>query len=445
VEVQPGVFLQPQVGAQDLRSALLELGAAVGGSETTTEALTSSAQPNVAIYVGGELDPTAAQVPAIALAADGWKAWARTGGPIAVEASSSPNPLGPQLAACVGAGFAFTSAWAKQRPVDAQFDLWGVAGERGPELDGIHLPAAYLLGLGAVGAAFGYALASARGIHGALVAIDPQDASQTDLNRLLTATWDNVGESKEELFRRLFAASDIRIHPFKGRWPGEYLGMSDRELPDELRVDESAGRFRWIVSCVDRDRDRADIAARLPRHVLSGSTFGMAAQTFYFSSAGPCECLGCRHRTPRQLGVEKLTEQLRSLGTEERRSWYDEHGASAQVRAAIEEYLSDPTCAGPGAADLAKLGVQGRVDWAVGFVSAAAGVLLAARFIRTTIRGVDAELEDGSEARLFFWTAELRNSKATRVPDCPTCGVASQSSWFDLWDREADSTREAPR
>jgi hypothetical protein len=433
VPVHHGVFLQPRISSGGLRSALLALGEAVGGSITSTEPAGENTQPTAIILIGSEADPGESEIPTLAVAAHGWSAWARTNGPLPRVESTSPNPLGPHIAACLAAGFAFKSAYGKQRTVDVRLDLWGLNGEDGPELRGVRLPAAYVLGLGAVGAAFGFTLACAPGIDGLLVGVDPQSVADTDVNRLLSATNASGTPAKATLFKSLFEDSQVDVVTFRGKWPHDYLGATDRQIPAEVRAEESAGRYNWVISCVDRNRDRADIAARLPRHTLSGSTFGMAAQTSYFSLVGACECLGCRHRTPSQLGVDELAEQLRELDATARRTWYELHGASGAQRASIEEYLDAPKCSGPGEADLAKLGVQGEVDWAVGFVSGAAGVILAARFVRIAIRGVGAELQGGSEKRLLFWADELLRSRAQRLPDCPICGGTYAETWKGLW------------
>jgi hypothetical protein len=133
-----------------------------------------------------------------------------------------------------------------------------------------------------------------------------------------------------------------------------------------------------------------------------------------------------------QLGVERQAEALQTLSREARQSWYDDHGATPRDRASIEEYLGDPQCSGPGEADLARLGLQGRVDWAVGFVSAAAGVILAARFIRAVTMGTKTEIANGSELRYLFWTDELWFSRAKRTVDCPVCN-GLRMEWTSLW------------
>ena len=436
--VHPGVFLRPRIDEGSLVSALVRLSDAVGDGLVTTR-IAEDTSATAVVCVGSCLDPTTFGVPGIAIAGHGWRALARTTGPIAALPSGSANPLGPQLAACIGAGFAFKSAYGKHRSVDAQFNLWSPAGEDGPDLEGVELPAAYVLGLGAVGASFGYSLASVPGLGGRLVAIDPQDMSDTDRNRLVSGSWDDVDTSKTALFGDMFQNTNIPVHAFKGRWPEDYLGDPDRDIADELKKEEREGRFSWVVCCVDRDRDRAAIASQLPRHVLAGSTLGMAAQTAYYSLTGNSECLACRHRTPQQLGVEELVEQLRRLSHDARAAWYDDRGVSLEVRASIEEYLTDPTCAGPGAADLAKLGLQGPVDWAVGFVSMAAGVILAARFIRATLIGIEAEIANGSECRFLFWVDELVASQARRADDCPLCREPPPT-WRLLWSKPSPPT-----
>jgi hypothetical protein len=424
-EIHRGVFLAPRITEGRLLAALLFLGDSIGGDLTITRVADGS-PATVVICVGRSADRIDVGVPSIVVAGHQWTASVSTSGSTANFESFSRNPIGPYLAACIGAGFAFKSAYGKQIAIDRNFNLWRTEGELGPELDGITFPTAYVLGLGAVGSAFGHLVAASSGLRGNLVAVDPQYMSDTDRNRMLSGTWIDPGESKVGLFTRLFVDSAIGIHTFKGRWPQDYLGDPGREIPPKIRSSERAGRFEWVISAVDRNRDRIGIATQLPLNVMSGSTFGMAAQTAYYSMQGNCECLGCRHRTPVQLGVEDLAEQLNNLTKEERSAWYIDHGAIPQVMASIEEYLDNPSCAGPGAADLARLRLQGRVDWAVGFVSAAAGVILGARFVRAAIVGPDREIEGGSESRYLFWADALRTTKAMRSGDCPICGGKRQ-------------------
>lgn len=438
-DLQEDVILSPRIAMGTLLAGLLALGEAAGGTLTTTR-VADGTIPTVIVCVGDKFEPTSNELPTIAVLGHGWRASASTTGSLPGISAMSTNPLGPYLAACVAAGFVFKSAYGKQTSLELDLDLWRRGDEDGPELTGLNLPTAYVLGLGAVGAAFALTLSAARGLRGRLIGIDPQEMSDTDRNRLLSGTTTNVGELKIDLFSKLFSG-EIEAYTFKGCWPQDYLGDPTRSVPRDTMHEEEALRFEWVISGVDRDRDRVGIANALPRNVLSGSTLGMAAQTAYYSVGGECECLGCSHRTPVQLSVKKQADGLRALTREARQSWYHEHGASAREQASIEEYLSDPRCAGPGEADLARLGVQGRVDWAVGFVSAAAGVILAARFIRAVVMGVEAEIADGSELRYLFWSDELLFSYARRLAGCPVCDTL-KPEWLSLWAsaRREDTT-----
>lgn len=431
-DLHPRVCLAPPISGGSLRSALLASGSAIGGNLVRTS-MNDGQLPSVVIAVGEGIDPRSFGAPSIAIWGHGWETRASTERALLPGKTGSPNPIGPYLAATIAAGFAFKGAYGKLAHLDAHYSLWLPGLGCGPELGGLRLPTAHVVGLGAVGAAFGHTLAALVGVRGDVLGIDPQVMSETDRNRLISGTWTTVGESKAERFKTLFAASEVRAWVFKGRWPEDYLGDLNRPVPPDVRQQQTAGQFEWIISCVDRDRDRARIAGMLPRHVLAGSTFGMAAQTAYYSMVGNCECLNCRHRTSAQVGVEELVEQLKRFTKSERDSWYAQFGANPEVRAVIEEYLASPSCGAPGEADLARLGLQGPVDWAVGFVSAAAGVILAARFVRHALVGsVESETVLGSEVRYFFWSDRMMVTRARRAADCPGC-YGRDREWAAVW------------
>lgn len=225
------------------------------------------------------------------------------------------------------------------------------------------------------------------------------------------------------------------MHAVTGRWPDDYVTDSRRRVPNDIRTREDEGRFEWILSCVDRNRDRQGIASYLPRHVLSGSTDGLVAQAAYYSMRGRCECLGCNHPALAPDLLEDLVPKLKDGTPAERLAWMQGRGANPGVMAAIEEYLEAPECGGLGEAELARLGREGEVDWSVGFVSVAAGVLQAAAFLQVARRGLEEVVGSRSERRLLFWGDELIASAALRRPDCPVCSVREMhEQWADLWN-----------
>ena len=83
-----------------------------------------------------------------------------------------------------------------------------------------------------------------------------------------------------------------------------------------------------------------------------------------------------------------------------------------------------------------RLGVDGTTDWSVGFVSAAAGVMLAASFSRCAVDGVAQAVGMRAERRLIFLAPdEFVRSNARRKPECSVCGDARiQARFQQRWD-----------
>lgn len=390
--------------------------------------------PDLWIIVGPDVDPRAMKMPAVAVYGDDWTARATTSGSLEISKPSSASwAFGCFLAGCLGAAFAFRVAAQGRHAVEVELSLWEEA-TRKPPRGSVVLPNFYLLGAGAVGAAFMYCLAWAGDVQGRAIVVDPQSQSETDRNRLVSGEFSTVGADKVALIDRMMAHSDLKVFPNVGRWPDEYVLDASRQRPAVLSASEAEDRYEWIISAVDRNRDRRGIANYLPRHVLSGSTDGLAAQTAYYSVQGEYECLACNHPVADLPGLEKLRVTLSNMSAVQRTEWMDRRGANPETRAAIDEFLSDPACGGLGEMELARLGREGEVDWSVGFVSVAAGVLLCANFVRCVIEGVPKTMSSGSERRLLFSTYQIVDSQARRKPECPVCGDAAlRQRWADLW------------
>ena len=224
------------------------------------------------------------------------------------------------------------------------------------------------------------------GVQGTFIGIDPQSTDETGRNRLLSALYLEIGQPKVALAARLFATTGIRFYPNQTRWP-DYATEPKRQVPPDVRAEEDAFRYPWLISCVDRNIHRQNIARFLPRHVLSGSTDGLVAQATYYTVDGECECLACNHPVP-SFSLEEFIQELRVLSFSERCDRYLAHELEPRVQAAIEEYLVDPICGRVAEAELRRLGVDGTSDWSVGFVSSAAGIMLAAFFTKCALNGL---------------------------------------------------------
>jgi hypothetical protein len=73
-----------------------------------------------------------------------------------------------------------------------------------------------------------------------------------------------------------------------------------------------------------------NIAQYGPRHVFSGSTDGLVAQSAYYSEQGDCECLACNHPVP-SFELQAEVERLRALGEQGRLAYYESREVDASV------------------------------------------------------------------------------------------------------------------
>lgn len=426
----------PGVSSAQLAGAAIEMAHFVAGPEIEIRAAESAQDADVLVLAGG-FDPTVYNVPAVAAVADGWRCAVCSTHPVPHAPGRSRNPIGPYLAACMAAWFAFDVLCGTARPVDTSVSLWDATPGPwsvlavGTEPVGIVLPDCYLIGAGAVGAALLRTLAAVPGLRGRIVVTDPQKQSETDRNRLVSGGYHTVGVPKVDLAAAA-ARPGLEIYPVPGRWPDDYVTSVSRSIPPDLRAREEAYKYEWVLSCVDRNRDRQGIARYLPRHVIGGSTDGLVAQAAYYSMTGTCECLACNHPVLPAETLEELTAKLADPAA--RADWLQAHGADPRTAAAVEEYLNAPECGGLGEAELARLGREGEVDWSVGFVSVAAGVMQAAMLIRCIQSGVCAVAGERPELRLLFHRVELVASAARRHEDCCLCSDPKMiHQWRELW------------
>lgn len=418
---------------RDLASALLAVGQAAGGPEISVTASAEPKAPNL-IYVGGGRPPEGERSLLVTAVAESWSATV-SDVELVPATDTGDLPFGPHLAAALAADRLFRALHGVAIHGASHLELLdpverAMAAER---MAGLRLPPAYLIGLGAVGAAALSSL-SAANFGSTIVGIDPDAADVTSRNRLLSMRYDQVGVSKAELARALVKGSSVEFYENALAWPA-YYGEPDRHRPTLLADSERGYRFEWILSAVDKNIPRRDIANILPRHVLSGSTNGLVAQCAYLDMEGDCECLACNNPIP-TFDLDAVRDELSQLAADDRVQRLREMGASDEDLVAVEIYLNDPGCGGVGEATLRRLGVDGGVDWSVGFVSAAAGTLMAANFVRAAAFGPAAITAVGAERRLIFWgTPELTDSQARRKPACPVCGDPdTQLRYRSRWD-----------
>ncbi len=425
--VIPGAFPRPGASGTGLDERLLDVARRVSGGEIEVVA-DRAAAGDILVWSGHGPAPRHEGL-VVRAHGDGFAAFCSTERAAPAVAPRRLEALGPHLAACLAADRVFRHLRSLDVTGTFEVDLstlgapaWSSA-ERSQDLV---VPPAYLVGLGAVGGAYLYTAAASRNLNAALVGIDPDIVDPTSRNRLLTAEHADVGARKADLGARLAAGSGVAFHPNRA-YLAEYLVEAGRSLPAALLATESLFRYEYVLSCVDRNTSRRDIAALQPRHVVSGSTDGLRAESTYYSHAGACECLACNHPVL-EADMRDMADELASLGAPERAERLRLAGASPEAAAAIEDFLEHRRCGSVGETELRRLGaaIDGP-EWSVGFVSAAAGVLLAARHITLVRSGPPA----AAEFRLYFTGAgSVSSSTAQRKPTCDVCGPADAQARF---------------
>lgn len=178
---------------------------------------------------------------------DGWNAFCSPVEPSPEIRSSSAIPFGSMLAACHAAAAVFR--YFHQIPCLATQDqsLWTFGVAEWQRVDSasathVRLPPAYLVGLGAVGAAFILSLALTPGLCGSLVGIDPQMTDETGRNRLLSMFHEQVGQPKVALASILLEATSIDFYP--NQTPHDVLRLPE---PGSAVLSHRCRRAHYVV------------------------------------------------------------------------------------------------------------------------------------------------------------------------------------------------------
>ena len=344
--------------------------------------------------------------------------------------------LAAWLAACVAAGEVFKhigdlDPQRGSRPDVISANLWTLsggpgaahcAGPQGPR-DAPVIPPHYLAGAGAVAEAYLAALATSAACT-QIAVLDDDFISGKNLNRHLLAGPADLEHPKAVLAARRLDGSAVRVWPLPQRWQ-DFVTTQHAERgarPDELAADESQLRLRLAVSAVDRNDARTSIAALRPDLVIGGSTNGLSAEVSRYEAGGPWQCLACANPPEITMSLEEAADELRRMSQAELDTVIRDHGLDG---VAVRAYLCDPECGSLGERDVGRFRSAGpRPDWSVAFVSAASGVLTAARMIKENT-GDAAEhaamAAAGDTIRLSFLSSRLYRTAHRRRPGCPHC------------------------
>lgn len=249
----------------------------------------------------------------------------------------------------------------------------------------IWIPETHLVGVGAIGSAAIYALAHLKGVGGLLHLIDNETVDEPNLNRYILMRRRDINRSKVEAATEALRTTSIDVKPFPTAFA---TFLKDQEPLVNL-----------LLTPVDSEEGRRRLAKTLPRRVINAATGGTTVTLSTHGFADGKACLHCLYLPKaneataeeimaRDMGlpigtVEKLIEantpmderliaQIERHRGAEQGTWADYEGS------AIHSFYAKAVC---GDAEIRL--PTANVIAPLSFVSAAAGILLAAELVKT--------------------------------------------------------------
>ena len=417
---------------------------AIAGNKIESDSLGSeSVEVDVDIWVGAKDGDWEDASKSVSIWGTGWRAYIGPNDATVPEVENTANPLGPMLAACFGASYCFRTItrWnGKEANIDAPqgYSLWDGSCSSswdaltiGEWKEALILPSFYLCGAGAVGQALVAALSMWPGRSGHAVVLDHDPLDDTNLNRYILSYLGQGILDKTELtasFLRSDTFSAVEAVPMK--WEDYVKPGMHRSKHPELIASEVSSRFELILSCVDKNPARHSIQAYWPRLILGGSTHRLGAQVMRYDLSTNGECLMCNNPLIPEITIEQKANELRALNGANLDAMLRD--LTPQAREAVHAYLAEPKCGTIGEQYVNELGQRLHREFAVGFVSAGTGLLLAAALIQQALR-VPTLIGGGNNAAfLGFELNSGRRESFQRALDCK-CSSLGLRVFQYLW------------
>jgi hypothetical protein len=321
--------------------------------------------------------------------------------------------------------FAFDAwRWTSLPLADLQW-MWAGTPIPGYPADGLRAPPTFtLVGAGAVGCAALLSLWAAGIPMPGVSIVDGDPVSPTNLNRYVLFGRDDVGLPKASLAAGMLQSDG---------WPS----AANQWWSDYVRTIN--GPPELVLSAVDTNVVRHQIQDALPRVILGASTLGLRAEVGrYDLSAKGSRCLKC-YNTPESTEADALLHRrLLAMDSDGLAREAAERGVEP---GRLAEFVADLRSGGTGCALITgrELGrirrTVGEAQFAVSFVSALAGTMLALQLVRESA-GAPLLVPPQSRGVFQFWNVgapsnTLHSSHAE--PDC-WCGTSIvQDTYRQTW------------
>jgi hypothetical protein len=348
------------------------------------------------IVIGKKSPPAKREIRPIYIGSDGWIARLSRQIPVGSN-SSSGNPFGAGIAACLAAANVFRHVFTNASLDDAinvsTLDLDPQATKPlNPDFGDINLGQVFLVGAGAIGNGFLWALSRSTKLKCRLTIIDHENIDLFNIQRYVLTERKDKGASKtKKAIDFLAHHPGIQTSPIPQKWEDF---VSSRP--------EDQWFFEKVVSALDTPGDRINLQASLPKFVVNAWTGAGDAGASYHDFKNHA-CMACLYMptemVPNEdeliaqaLGLQQDPETLKDLRTKIETSWLIDRKFLEQISTTkyiqIEKLLqfegktlrslySRGVCSGA-IMELATGPVTARAEVPMPFQSAFAGILEAA-------------------------------------------------------------------
>ncbi|HEV2160669.1 MAG TPA: ThiF family adenylyltransferase [Stellaceae bacterium] len=420
----------------------------VAGTHVEVERYNAAARRSYDFEIVVGPPTTAARTPIrLVLFADGWRVYLGTVWPQLPDQLPSSGALGPYLGACFASGEVFKQLRGLKDGRGEFIDhmhplflsLWSGSSangwaelEEGPAVSRLVLPPVYFAGAGAVGQSVALALASLPGVSGHVTAVDPETLDLTNDNRYVLATLDDDRAPKARFTADFLRGRGFTAFDHAGAWQSYVTGLGREPNRADLAAHERRYLYRYVLSCLDDNGARHAIQNLWPDVLIGGSTHGLTAKAIVYDMAGEQLCLKCFNPVhERNDAVRARLAEARSMAPDRRRKFFTDLGVDPDK---TEQHLRDPGCGQLSESDLDRF-AAGAPMMSVGFVSVAAGVLLAAQMLRVAFGERKLLTERGAILIANFYKPSLRWLRSMPEDQCD-CRERRGTDWSARWKAE---------
>ena len=236
----------------------------------------------IAVVVGKTIyTPKNKKCPVFYVGTDGWFIKHSTSGPVGSGNTGLPYAAG--VAACIAASNVFRAVFNTFLPPNKfdenlNYDLFAqhFKGKKPKSLK-LTLDNPVLIGFGAIGNGFIWAISKHTGLLGSLTIVDDQELSLSNLQRYVLTTEDQVGIKKVNLLDK---AGMVNLVPIDIPWQ-KYASLNHRN------------KLNTLIAAVDSDLTRIHIQSYLSKKVFNGYTNNGNLGVSSHLNFGIEACLAC--------------------------------------------------------------------------------------------------------------------------------------------------------